>query len=488
MTTDIDTLMVSGSDAKYDDTSAYVEPLTVNVYKFMDDAYFGEAGFKDGTYLTPHTREMFWNARRTVSTYKNFVKPILSAMVSPVFADDIPRDMDTNSLFASFVEDVDNNRTSLDTAIHEAVDICVRHGQVFVVMDNFEASDMPETIMEAREKRFLPYIMVKTALDVDDYELDRWGNLLSITFVDLKLKRERETVQTYRTWTPEHSVVSIKKGSKLEPIEDPKLHGLGVIPVLVMYSSPRRDKTKLCINPPHYDIARIALGIYNKESEVRDLERAQSFSVLCVQTDRGGNLSLGSRNVLFVPMETQFMPQFISPNPSILVGLMVNAEKMRDDMYKLAEQSGVTAVKSEASGVSEAYRFFGHESVLQKVSAMAKALDMAIYDLFCLYTSETGVYEADYPTDFAPGNIQVEVDTLDKYLKQDLPPKAKSLALQKWTRLILSDQDPVALDAAIEEIDGAYDEPEASIIEPIAPTPPEEEMPEELEEETEMVE
>lgn len=459
-------------DPMKDDTGVYVETLNLNPYKFMDDAYYGEAGFKDGTYLTPHMREMQYTSRRQLSTYKNFVKPILDAMIDPVFADTIPRNIDQGSLFANFIKDTDNNGTTLDQAVSEIVHMVVRHGQAFVIMDNFTKDDMPETLVEARKGRVFPYLLVKSALDVDSSKLDKWGNIQSITFTDVKATVDKKEVQLYRTWTAQYSQVVTKSGQTYAPYAPPVMHGLGILPVIPVYKNPRRDKTKLCVSPPHYDIARICLAIYNKESEVRDLERAQSFSMLCVQTDRGGNLTIGSRNVLFMPMDCTIPPMFISPNPSILVGLMVNAEKMRDDMYKLAEQSGVTAVKSEASGVAEAYKFYGHETVLQKMSGLAKAVDYAIFDLFCMYTDETPLYEADYPVDFAPGNISVEVDTLDKYLKQDLPPKAKSLALQKWTRLILSDQDPDELEEAIEEIEATAEEeePEAYTIEPAGET------------------
>ncbi len=473
---DVDTLLANSvADPASTDVSMYKNPQTVNQYKLMDDAYFEEGGFSDGTYLTPHQREMFYTARRETSTYKNFVKPILDAMINPVFAAPIPRTVDPNSLFASFITDTDNNGMTMDCLVSESIHTCIRHGQVFVIIDNFGATDQPETLQQARKDRVFPYAMIKTALDVTDYTLDKWGNLLTITFIAEKRKIGKDTIQLYRKWTMMDSQLVMKKGDIYIPVDEPVIHGLGVLPVITVYRAPRRDKTKLLVTPPYLGITKLSLGIYNKESEIRDLERAQSFSVLCVQSDRGGNITLGSRNVLYIPVETTIAPQFISPNPSILVGLMVNAEKMRDDMYKLAEQNGVTAVRSEASGVAEAYKFFGHETVLQKGSQLSKDLDQAIFDLFCLYTNETPEYKTEYPVDFAPGNISVEVDTLDRYLKQDLPAEAKALALKKWTRLILGDQDPEEVNEALEAIDEMAEPEEASTVEPPSPEVPMEE-------------
>lgn len=488
---DVDTLLANSvADPSSTDVSMYKNPQSINPYKLMDDAYFEEGGFADGTYLTPHQREMFYTARRETSTYKNFVKPILDAMINPVFAAPIPREVDPNSLFASFIQDTDNNGMTMDCLVSEAIHTCIRHGQVFVIIDNFGVTDQPETLQQARKDRVFPYVVIKTALDVADYTLDKWGNLITITFIAEKRQIGKDTIQLYRKWTKTDSQIVMKKGDAYIPVDEPVIHGLGVLPVITVYRAPRRDKTKLLVTPPYLGITKLSLGIYNKESEIRDLERAQSFSVLCVQSDRGGNITLGSRNVLYIPVETTIAPQFISPNPSILVGLMVNAEKMRDDMYKLAEQSGVTAVKSEASGVAEAYKFFGHETVLQKGSQLSKDLDQAIFDLFCLYVNETTEYKTEYPVDFAPGNISVEVDTLDKYLKQDLPDEAKALALKKWTRLIFGDQDPEEVNEALEAIDKMAEPEEASTIEPPSQGMPTE-SPEEqasIEEPEEMIE
>ena len=459
-------------DASVDDVSAFRDPITQNAYVLMDDAYKGTGGFRDGSYLIPYGREMFYNMRRQFSTYKNYIKPIFNAMIEPIFADEIPRTYPENGLFSYFVEDVDNNGTSLQDTMNEAMQITVRQGQVFVIMDNFEEDDMPATLQEARQDRKFPYILLKTALDLDSYKLDKWGNIEEITFIDAKIEILSKEIQTYRKWDSQASYILKKIGDGKYEVLKTISHNLGVIPVIACYRNPRMNKQELLIDPPYYDMMRLALSIYNKDSELRDLERSQTFSLLVVQSDRSGNLNIGRRNVIFVRSDTTITPAYISPNPQISIGLMASIDKATDDLYKLAEQSGVTAVRTESSGVSEAFKFFGHETVLRKISNLSRRLEEAIAHLFSIFTGENlDEYTADYPVDFAPGSITSEVDMMDKYLKMDPPKKAYAMALEKVTRLVLSDQDQKKLEEAIDQIqEEGENEPEPTPIEPIGET------------------
>lgn len=440
------------ADPQSTDISMYVDPTQVSPYKLVDDAYYGEGGFRNGTYITPNIREQFYKSRISISTFKNYTKPILNALIDPIFKKAIPRTAELTSLWAGFLKNCDCSGTNLDNFIHDTLNQSIRHGLAFVVMDNY--SVIPESKQDALLSRTYPYVMHKTIMEVSDYKLDDWGNLVSIVFIDKQVKdaSSGNMVQTYRYWdnTVTRLVTKSKDNSYVTLNE--VQHNLGVIPVLVLYSSTRRDLTKLEVSPPFYDLVKLNLALYNKESEIRDLERAQAFSILCVQTDRGGNLTIGSHNVLFVSPEVQFMPSYISPDPTILAGLVSGGEKLRDDLFRLAEQSGVTGVQNQASGISQSYSFFGQETVLQKNSQLCSTLDTAIFNLFGLYTKESVDYTVDYPDSFSPSNATADVTNLTTYIGLNPPPKARNLAMEKMTKILLGDQDEAALDAAIKEI------------------------------------
>lgn len=455
-------------DANIQHTKNYKPIQSENVYEFLSNSYHGTGGYRNGRYLVPHSREMFYKTRQSLSYYRNFTKPITRAMYQPVFADQVPRQVSPNSsIFGRFLKNVDNRGTGMQEYMESATRLSRLHGVTFIVMENFPADVMPQTLGAAQEARVFPYVYTQQAVSVEDFEADRFGNIEWIAFYDSIRKVGGKEERIYRLWNREYSVLVRKRAntdksavglSKFEEVSPPVIHGLGTVPVIPVYTNIPDDATNILPDPPLYDIARINWAIYNKDSEIRDLERAQGFSLLVVQDDSGGELTVGSTNIIFVPTTASNMPQYISPDSNILKGLVENSEKLREDLFRIAEQLGVYGTAKESSGVALGYRFFAHESVLKYTAVVASSTEDKIAELFRLYTGTDFSYETEYPQEFQAIDLGGEADSLDKYLMQDLTPEARTLALQKYTRLILGDQEPDRVSKAVESFEAREEE------------------------------
>jgi hypothetical protein len=359
-------LAATGSAENISNTKKYISVNNVNVYEFMDHAYHGTGGFRDGTFLVPHSREMFYDSRRDLAFYKNFVKPIIRAMIEPVFSKEAARTVEpTNNKFQEFIADCDNAGTSLQSFMEDALITARLHGVVFIVVENFPMEEQPETEEAVVEARLFPYIYQRTARQVEKYQLDKFGGLLSITFREadvIVVKNGAEVVESrYLKWTSTYSEeYTLNEKNEITVITKNE-HNLGVLPVIPIFTMRRKDKNSLLIDPPLYDLAKLNLTIFNKDSEIREIERSQGFSLLYVQSDTQGNLTIGSNNVLFVPMAATIPPGFASPNPAIQTNLMLNATSVREDLFRLAEQNGVIGVQQAKSGLALSWEFFAHE-------------------------------------------------------------------------------------------------------------------------------
>ena len=62
--------------------------------------------------------------------------------------------------------------------------------------------------------------------------------------------------------------------------------------------------------------------VFNKDSEIRELERAQGFSFLYAQGIEPGDLTIGANNYLNVPEGSTIPPGYCSPDPGIQKTLM----------------------------------------------------------------------------------------------------------------------------------------------------------------------
>jgi len=451
----IDQLMVSTEvDPSLASTNTAVKVNSLNIYKFMEHSYDGSDGYRDGTYLIPHPREVFFESRKELCFYRNFLRPIVRAMIEPVFNQEAVRkiaDGDNkpkgDSLFADFINDCDNAGQWLQDFTKEAIEYSRLHGMVCVVMDN--SIETPKTRLEAKDQRKFPYVYLKKAYEIAYYKTDKFGNLIEIVFTE----DQEDSEYYYRKWTAEYSVCVKQTGDGYEEIGPRFQHNLGTIPVIILYSTKRKTATNIFVDPPLYDIAKLNHAIFNKDAEIRDQERSQGFSVFYVQSDNVGNLTLGDKNVLFVPTGSTLAPGFASPDPTILRGLIENGDKMREDLFRMAEQQGVTGVQSGSSGVAMQWDFFSHESVLQRTSYLACTLEEKIADLFMLYTNEDFIYIVEYPEDFQPNNKMDELKLYDLALTQNPPVRMRAKIQEKIAHLLFNDSESEEdIDEIIEEI------------------------------------
>jgi len=461
-------------DQNVGETDKYTSIMLANKYEFMSNTYFGTGGYRDGQYIIPHQRELFLRNRKELSAYRNFLRPILDSLITPVFNEEATRVIqDTNgnevqaeTLFSTFLADTNNNGEAIQDFVEQATTYARLHGVCFVVMDNFAQDDQPETTVEAIENRILPYCYIRTANDVETYSLDNYGKITSIIFEEQPVFVNGKKQERYREWTDTYSVVMGREcdsqGNQketLKALESPVVHGLGVIPVIPVYSTKKRNILDILVEPPMFDIARLNHQLFNKDSCIIDQERAQAFSNFYVQGDASGDMVLGAHNVIFVPMEATMPPGFASPDANILAGLVANSESLKESIFQIAQQNGVYGIKEASSGLAMSYDFYAQEYQLHKTVYIASSLESSMADLFQKYTGEEFIYTVSYPEEFQPGNTKAIIETYKLALDMGVPEEFKRAIYEKMARMLFSDDDEETLKNIL---DGIYNTQEAS--------------------------
>jgi len=254
------------------------------------------------------------------------------------------------------------------------------------------------------------------------------------------------------------------------PVEPPVVHGLGVLPVISVYTATRETAHEVLPDPPLYDVAKLNLLIYNKDSEIRDLERSQAFSILYVPSDHGGNMTISNHNVILVPLAASMAPGFISPDAGILRQLVDNNKSYMEDLFRSAEQYGVHAVQSSQSpsGVALAWRFWAVEHALRNTARIATQYENAVMDMLARYTGETYEYVVDYPMSYQPGNRSEEIKDYKTIIDMSPPRPLKSLIYQKVAKMVMADEP----EDKQEEILKALEEAAEQVKPPVGPPPP----------------
>lgn len=413
------------TNPSYSQADGYLDPLYVNDYLFCTHLYDGSGGIKDGTYLVPFERELYYTKRKSLASYRNFLKPIINALVEPVFSNPITRTT-TNPLYLGFIDDCDNRETSLSNIMAKAATLMKLHGVTFVVMDNF--NDPPGSQATVLADRKYPYIYIQPAYTVDSYEVDKFNKLISITF-----KGEDEVIdgKKYKILWRYDSVAITKqyhtgsgKDSKLireEPVE----HGLNVMPVIPVYDNGLTDQV---LPPPtFYDIAKLNWSLFNKDSELRDLERAQSFSVFYAQLGgSNNNITIGPHAMMNLPADPSITipPGYASPNPGISDQLVKSCNEFVESIYKAASQQGIVGIK-QTSGIAEAYKFQSANTQLKQTANIMQNLETKLVAMFGRYTKQTIDCSISYTKQYDTYYSNINVDEIAKLLQLDISDEIK---------------------------------------------------------------
>ena len=417
---------------KIQKTDSYKNVRTLNPFDFVEHTYDGSYGYRDGTYLIPHPREVFYETRRDSSYYINIFASVINAMVNEVFTNELPR-TSNNTLFDAFIKNADGLGASLQEMIEDAMYMARMSDAAFVVMDNFPAEVQPSTVAVAAQQRIVPYIYIKRMQDVYQVEEDKTGRLTSIDFYDDKTTigtgADKQEVPTYRKWTAtfwQHYY--ILKGAVVNILTVP--HGLGVLPVIPITDFSRKKRISQIKYPSMYSLAFLCYAVYNKESEIVSMEQYQCFSIFYVS----GRISIdtmGHSNVIEVPLDAKFPPGYCSPNAEMMKGLVSNSDRLIEAIYRNARQKGVIALV-EQSGIAKQWDFRGEESVLKRTASAAKGLEEKIAFLFGKYVKSIITFTVEYPKNFSPSFQKDMVSETLEIIKEQPP---EPLAKRLWMRL-----------------------------------------------------
>ena len=129
--------------------------------KFLIDAYKGEGGFRDGSYLIPHPRESKekLEKRKELATYPNYVKKVVDSYLSHLFKKSPIRSIETQE-YQEFIQDVDKQGTYIDDFMRRRFKLAMITGTIYIIVD--KPSGKAKTKLEEKKLGLRPYLAVRT--------------------------------------------------------------------------------------------------------------------------------------------------------------------------------------------------------------------------------------------------------------------------------------------------------------------------------------
>jgi len=401
------------------------------------EAYKGIGGFANGAYLDKYTRESDdkYENRQKVAYYTNLVAPNLNRYVGYIFKNP-PTRVVNNKLLTTFIDDCDNASNSLDVFMsNTALEVKIRGVGLVLV-------DMPETLTsttleEQLNNREIPYLKFIPPENVVDFKLDKFGKFEFISFYD--------TMTDPDDLTQEIQVVRYfdKIGWKVTDLADNVIkqgeHALQKCPIVLI------SETGDFLDTGEFtQVAQLAKRHYNLNSELDELLRGQTFSILTIQTDIApdseAEINIGTDNALFYGQGLD-RPDFIAPSADPATTYMNKIKEIEKTIDRI--MYNINTNEARESGISLQMKFQGLNSSLSKFASRLEDAERRIFEIACDWLGIPYDYDIVYNKEFDITDITKELSVLEgiRELGYDIPTYEK-LKMQKIIANDLGSLDP----------------------------------------------
>jgi len=407
-----------------------MKPYTPEEYRFLMDAYTGLGGFKDGSYLIAHPRETNekYAARKKLAYYPNFTKKVLNAYVSHMFKEPINRDSKDYPEIELFWEKSNAKGEDVDKTMKRYSTLAFVYGTLFLIVDRKPM----QAITRADDLMNTPYLIPKTPLEVIDYSTDQSGELEWIVFEEIitsKPFRSYDDSPEIRFRYFDRDGWKILRGTSLTDavVVEQGTHSLGKVPVVIIKTQ-EQDETSIFGTSIIFEIAKTNHRLYNALSELDEILRNQTFSILTLpssnpaEREQYKNMTLSTENALFYDPENGGKPEFIAPPTSPTEAYEKRIAELINYIYKLASLEFTGGVQK--SGVAMAFDFQETNSMLSNLATTIEDAEYEIIDLVGRwYDRDFSDVVVEYKKDFSVVDLQQELKNAMDILALDISKK-----------------------------------------------------------------
>ncbi|HML33844.1 hypothetical protein [Sporomusa sphaeroides] len=447
--------------------------FNIDDYTFLSDAYHGEGGFKNGDYLIKHPREPAekFTKRKELSYYLNYVAPVVNSHVDPVFRVEAARDWGAetssskrrrrrkdNDLFSGFFKDVTTTGAPLPKFMKSAARIAKLQAVAFIVVDN--ATEQPGNMAAVLKSRAYPYAYIVKPKQVTNYQVNKAGKLISITYT-VAADNSGSNGQKTETWTWTETTWKCIGAEGGEKSGEHKLYRVPVVPLF----GKDRDPGDMKPQSEFYNMARVNKRIFNLCSEIDELIRNQSFSVFTYPMGNDQDqedvkkIVTGTENAMGYDGTLSNKPEYTTPDSAPLEQLRQERKDLIAELYRMAELSHVTGVQEKVSGVAKAWDFETTNRTLADFANNCEQAERDIAVLFELWTNSKVNYDVKYSDDFGIVDVTAELDKVGKALDLNIGGTFNKAVKKKAVDVYLNDLPEEEFDAIIEDIEArAQDE------------------------------
>ncbi|MDG4556055.1 MAG: hypothetical protein P9F19_01450 [Candidatus Contendobacter sp.] len=404
-------------------------------FQFLADALHGTGGFADGSYLVQYPREDSAKLarRKAIAWYANALRPAGQRFVGYLTKRPPQRQL-SHPLLSAFAQDCTWQNDSLDVFWGGFMLEAKARGSMLLLVDR---------PAEADADRATPYLVAIAPERVTRYRLDARGQLAEVAFTDTAEIAGKATVVTRRYDAQGWAVL---EGDKTL---DAGTHDLGVCPILAF--------TEAGLFPhvgPFATVADLSKRLYNLRSELDEILRAQTFSLLAYQVPSAEQAMFNPGQVAETFSTEALLiygaeaPQFIAPPDgpaTIYQQVIAQVESLIRDAALYVDPP----TSQQESGVALALRFQALNAALVAFARRMEDFERRMWDVVVRWLGIATPPAISWSKDYSLTDLKLEIEIAQNMAALGAPPAYQAEKLKQLMALDLSSLDPATLESLL---------------------------------------
>lgn len=380
--------------------------MQLSDYAFIREAYLGSGGFSDGSYIDKFPRESDekYKERQKIAYYTNLFASKINRYIGYLYKT-APMRTTSNELIRTIFDDVDSRGNSVDVFMSSFAKNAKALGSNLLLIDM--PKDLPNNLKEQIDTRALPYFVEIEPHKVEKYKMDKFGKFEYISFnatIDKSTYDKEDKKEIVRYYDKTEWRVYEK-----DKIIEHGTHDLGVCPVISFGENGTFPDVG-----EFNQIAHLQKRHYNLKSELDEILRGQTFSLLTVNADSPSDieLKLSTDNAIVYGKDMK-EPNFIAPESASASIYQKEIQAIEDTINKIAYD--LSTNQSQESGIALDIKFQGLNGSLSNFAMRLEDFEIRAFEIVARYL---GIQNADitiqYPKTFNIVDVEKEISTLSE--------------------------------------------------------------------------
>jgi hypothetical protein len=444
-------------------------------YAFIGDALTGEGGFRPtvssstgadnaltvtvsgACYLNRYPRESAekYGRRAQVSFYASPLAQACSRFVGYISTKPPQRDLGSD-LYRRMADDIDGQGNALEVWFQQFMVNAKARGSMLVLVD-MPAMLSPNLAAQLAERR-VPYWNQIAPEKLTDFEIGDDGKFNFCEFPGLFTKPEGERVACVWRFDREGWTAFDEKRERELATGD---HPLGECPVLIFTESGPFPNFG-----PFASIADLSKRLFNLDSELDEILRSQTFSLLTMQTPDGSTAeqkmaaaraageTISTSNLMVHSGST---PAFIAPPDGPAKVYIDRIDKVRDQIKEIGLD--VASINQQESGIAMQTRFQIINGQLAYFAGRIEDFERRCWSLSQKWLGLTAAPTVEWQDDYNIADVLQELEILAQMQATAMPPEVITEQRRKVVAVQFGGADQETLDG----LQGAIDDSERGV-------------------------